>query len=62
VAKALKVSRSWVYARADSGELPSLRVGGLLRFDPAAVRRFVTSPRPEARVHPLRPAEPKGSD
>jgi excisionase family DNA binding protein len=40
VARALKVSRSWIYAKAGSGELPSLRVGGLLRFDPAQVRRF----------------------
>ena len=43
VARALKVSRSWVYAKAERGELPSLRVGGLLRFDPTEVRRFVTS-------------------
>ncbi|HEY3586189.1 MAG TPA: helix-turn-helix domain-containing protein [Myxococcaceae bacterium] len=40
VATALKVSRSWVYAKAGTGELPSLRVGGLLRFEPAAVHRF----------------------
>jgi excisionase family DNA binding protein len=45
VARALKVSRSWIYAKAGSGELPSLRVGGLLRFDPAQVRRF-TAPGP----------------
>jgi excisionase family DNA binding protein len=43
VAWALKVSRSWVYAKAERGELPSLRVGGLLRFDPTEVRRFATS-------------------
>lgn len=55
VSAALKVSRSWVYARAESGELPSLRVGGLLRFEPAAVRRFATSPIQEGRVLPLKP-------
>ena len=43
VARALKVSRSWVYAKAERGELPSLRVGGLLRFDPSEIRRFATS-------------------
>ncbi len=40
VAKYLKVSRSWVYHRAEAGLLPHLRVGGLLRFDPATVRAF----------------------
>jgi excisionase family DNA binding protein len=37
VAKYLKVSRSWVYHRAEAGLLPCVRLGGLLRFDPAAV-------------------------
>jgi excisionase family DNA binding protein len=38
VAGYLKVSRSWVYHRAEAGQLPCVRVGGLLRFDPAAIR------------------------
>ena len=38
VASYLKVSRSWVYHRAEAGQLPCVRVGGLLRFDPAAIR------------------------
>jgi excisionase family DNA binding protein len=38
VAAYLKVSRSWVYHRAEAGQLPFVRVGGLLRFDPAAIR------------------------
>jgi excisionase family DNA binding protein len=32
VAQYLKVSRSWVYHRAEAGELPCLRIGALLRF------------------------------
>jgi predicted DNA-binding transcriptional regulator AlpA len=40
VAHYLKVSRSWVYHRAEAGLLPVRRVGGLLRFDPAAIRAF----------------------
>jgi excisionase family DNA binding protein len=40
VARYLKASRSWVYHRAESGELPCLRVGGLLRFDPEAIRAY----------------------
>ena len=39
-ARYLKVSRSWVYQRAESGQLPCLHVGGLIRFDPATVRAF----------------------
>jgi excisionase family DNA binding protein len=50
VARALKVSRSWVYAKAERGELPSLRVGGLLRFDPIEVRRFATAAPTGGRV------------
>src|SRR5690348_11759819 len=41
VARYLKVSRSWVYHRAEAGLLPYLRVGGLLRFEPEAIRRAV---------------------
>lgn len=40
VARYLKVSRSWVYHRAEAGLMPHLRVGGLLRFDPDVVRVF----------------------
>lgn len=40
VAAYLKVSRSWVYHEAESGLLPCLRIGGLLRFDPILVRNF----------------------
>ena len=38
VAVFLQASRSWVYHRAESGLLPCLRIGGLLRFSPEAVR------------------------
>jgi excisionase family DNA binding protein len=45
VCRVLKVSRSWVYAKAESGDLPSLRIGGgrgSLRFDPVAIQKFVS--------------------
>jgi excisionase family DNA binding protein len=45
VARYLKVSRSWVYHRAEAGELPHLRVGGLLRFDAEVVRAFARKKR-----------------
>ena len=40
VALYLKASQSWVYKAAERRKLPCIRVGGLLRFDPAAVRAF----------------------
>ena len=40
VAQYLKVSRSMVYKLGQTGELPILRVGTCLRFDPAVVRAF----------------------
>jgi excisionase family DNA binding protein len=40
VARYLSVSRSWVYQRAEDGTLPCLRIGALLRFDPAAIRAY----------------------
>ena len=40
VAAYLNVSRSWVYHQAASGQLPSLHLGPLVRFDPEAVRAF----------------------
>jgi excisionase family DNA binding protein len=43
VAAFLKVSRSWVYHRLESGLLPHIRVGGLVRFDPSAIRAHVSS-------------------
>jgi excisionase family DNA binding protein len=55
VASYLKVSRSWVYHRAEAGELPCLRVGGLLRFEPEAIRSFAHGGTPPGgRVVPRR--------
>ena len=41
VARYIKASRSWVYHQAEAGKLPHLRDGGVLRFDPEAVKAFV---------------------
>ncbi len=51
VAAYLKVSRSWVYHRAESGKLPHVRVGGLLRFQPSEIRAYVETSSSE----PVRP-------
>jgi excisionase family DNA binding protein len=59
VAQYLKVSRSWVYHRAESGELPCLRIGALLRFDPKAIHAFARGDSMHsARVIPLRRKAP----
>lgn len=50
VAQYLKTSRSWVYHRVASGELPHRRLGGLLRFDPAAIRAFARGEPQSANV------------
>ncbi len=52
VAQYLKVSRSWVYHRSESGELPYVRIGALLRFQPNAIRAYAeqsATPAPHAR-------------
>ena len=54
VARALNVSRSWVYKQAQESDLPSLRIGGLLRFDPDAVRSWALGPVP-VQVPPAPP-------
>jgi excisionase family DNA binding protein len=61
VARALKVSRSWIYAKVESGHLPSLRIGGMLRFDPSAIRRFALAPAPQGKVVALNAAAPPES-
>lgn len=48
VAAFLKLSRSWVYARAAAGELPGRKIGGLWRFDPETIRRYARGELPPA--------------
>ena len=49
VARYLKVSRSWVYQRAEAGLLPCVRVGGLLRFRPDSVRAIANEGAPRVK-------------
>lgn len=56
VARFLKVSRSWVYQKAEAGVLPYLRIGGLVRFEPETVRAWARGEQlPAARIVPLHP-------
>ena len=43
VATYLRASISWVYKAAERGELPCIRLGAMLRFDPAAIRAWLSS-------------------
>ena len=54
VARYLKASRSWVYQRAEAGLLPSLRIGGLLRFEPEVVRAWARGASAGAAALPAR--------
>lgn len=54
VAAYLQVSRSWAYEKAESGLLPSMRIGGLLRFNPEAVRTWANGTPAQALTSSLR--------
>jgi excisionase family DNA binding protein len=41
VARFLNASQSYVYKAAEAGRLPCLRIGAMLRFDPAKIRAVV---------------------
>lgn len=59
VATWAKVSRSWVYQKAQAGLLPCLKIGALLRFDPAAIKHFFrTGGVAKRTVIPLNPKTP----
>jgi excisionase family DNA binding protein len=41
VARRLTVPASWVYAQAEAGTLPSLKIGHYRRFEPEAIEAWV---------------------
>lgn len=45
VAAFLNVSRSWVYLHTEAGDLPSLRFGGVVRFEREAIRAYARGER-----------------
>ena len=47
-AQFLNCSESYVYKAAERDLLPTIRIGRMLRFNPAAVRTFATATRPAA--------------
>ncbi len=57
VAAYLRTSTSWVYIHAEAGTLPSVRIGGLRRFQPEAIRAYA---RGEWRPSAVIPFPPRG--
>src|SRR5215510_14117432 len=59
VASFLRVSRSWVYQKAEAGLLPVIRMPGsaLLRFDPDLVRAFARGEWKPATARPVHAAK-----
>lgn len=41
VALRLAVPVSWVYAKVESRELPSLKIGRYVRFEPSAIEAYI---------------------
>lgn len=54
VAKYVGASRSWVYLRAQRGEIPHIRKYGLLRFDPDVIRSWAKDDTPTAKILALK--------
>ena len=55
VARFLKMSKSWVYHASQRGELPHVRIGASLRFDPSSIRAWLRRrSNPEAAVLPFK--------
>jgi hypothetical protein len=48
VARFFQASVSWVYHRAEAGDLPCIHIGGLLRFNPSAIRALGRTEKPSA--------------
>lgn len=62
VASYLRCSKSKVYQAAEAATLPSLHVGGQLRFEPERVKAWArNSATPTTRVLPLRRREGEGA-
>lgn len=57
VMRFLSMKKSWVYARAESGDLPCYRIGGRIRFEPKEVLEYWErcKVKAAARVLPIKP-------
>ena len=49
LATRLNCSAKWIYAAAEDGRLPAIRVGRLLRFDPDEIDAWIDERRTQPR-------------
>jgi hypothetical protein len=54
VATFLKASRNWVYLQAELGNIPYVRLGGLLRFDPEKIKALAKGELPAVTLAELK--------
>jgi excisionase family DNA binding protein len=45
LAKQLKVSASWIYKSSERGQIPCVRIGALIRFEPRAIQAWLAERR-----------------
>src|SRR5262245_53215566 len=53
VARYLNLTEAAVFKRVERGDLPAIRLGRTLRFDPAAIRAFVAERTVSVKAHAL---------
>ena len=54
IARLLKASTSWVYKAAERGQMPCVRIGALLRFEPVVIREWLAKQRSDLTGAPKR--------
>lgn len=60
LARRLKIGRTGIYKLIEREKIPHFRIGGLLRFEPAAVRAWLATTRGALRSGRARPAPATG--
>ena len=50
LAEAIVVKLSWVYSKAEAGEIPCYKIGKYLRFRPSEIAAWIDAQRVEARA------------
>ena len=62
LAERLRIKRSTLYAWAEQGTIPYLKLGRLLRFDPDEIEVWLQAHRQEATPEPTPPRRRHGTD
>jgi len=62
LAERLRIKRSTLYAWAEQGAIPYLKLGRLLRFDPDEIEAWLQAHRQEAIPEPASPRRRHGAD